>query len=77
MLRLLRLLLRLPNFLRPRNVPEHVLKKLTLISAYCSCGWRFHQEFLKGKSDLFIEEETQEEFNKHKAVFDGKRPKKL
>ena len=51
---------------------KHELKKTTIVSAYCLCGWRFYNEHLQGKTDDDLKIEAGQEFAKHLAVFKHK-----
>lgn len=48
---------------------DHAIRNISLVSISCACEkWSWYNNYLKGKSDLELEEELYEEFQKHLNV---------
>ena len=51
----------------------HTIRKVVIGGSYCACGWSFHNDKLKGKTDEELILEAYAEWEKHKLVFTKKR----
>lgn len=44
---------------------SHILAQIALVTCRCSCGWRYFNDELKGKSDEDLSAETYAVFESH------------
>lgn len=51
----------------PPPKKQHELKNISLAAVYCSCGWKFRLEELRGKTDEDLAAETYSAFEYHRA----------